>query len=204
MDPQPHARIADALAGCGWLVLDDFLPDAHCRELRTCAEQAALVPARVGSGVHALHQPSLRGDRTAWIEDSSVISGERALRAVLEVLRAVLNENLYAGLEDVECHYAHYPPGARYGRHLDRFRDDDRRAVSCVIYLNRDWSEAHGGHLRLYSEADELLAQVLPHAGRAVFFLSDRFPHEVMPATRDRYSIAVWFLRRAITGRPIV
>lgn len=203
MDPLRHATIADALAGSGWIMLDDFLPDAHCRALRASAEQAALVPARVGNGVHLQHRPSLRGDHTAWIEHSSAQAGERDLRAVLEGLRVALNESLFAGLEDVECHYAHYPPGASYGRHLDRFRDDDRRVVSCVIYLNRDWAEAHGGHLRIYSEGDELLAHVAPESGRAVFFLSERFPHEVLPGVRDRYSVAAWFLRRPF-GRGLV
>jgi SM-20-related protein len=33
-----------------------------------------------------------------------------------------------------------------------------------------------------------------------VIFLSERIPHEVLPATRDRYSIAGWFRVNATTG----
>ncbi|MEJ2425981.1 MAG: 2OG-Fe(II) oxygenase, partial [Candidatus Thiodiazotropha sp.] len=29
--------------------------------------------------------------------------------------------------------------------------------------------------------------------GQTVIFLSERFPHEVIPAQRDRYTIAGWY-----------
>ena len=32
-----------------------------------------------------------------------------------------------------------------------------------------------------------------PSFGSVAIFLSEEFPHEVLPATRDRYSIAGWF-----------
>ena len=34
---------------------------------------------------------------------------------------------------------------------------------------------------------------VTPSFGTIVVFLSEEFPHEVLPAKRDRYSIAGWF-----------
>ena len=54
----------------------------------------------------------------------------------MDSLREALNRGLFLGLEDFECHFALYPPGAFYRKHVDRFRDDDRRMVSAVIYLN--------------------------------------------------------------------
>lgn len=42
------------------------------------------------------------------------------------------------------------PTGAFYRRHLDRFRDDDRRMVSAVLYLNEDWQPQDGGQLRMF------------------------------------------------------
>ena len=67
--------------------------------------------------------------------------------------------------------------------------------VSVVYYLNADWQPQDGGALRLYLD-DGSHRDVLPHAGRMVLFLSDRFEHEVLPATRERMSIACWMRRR--------
>ena len=65
-------------------------------------------------------------------------------------LRDALNRRLLLGLHELEAHYALYPAGAHYDRHRDRFRDDDARVLSAVLYLNRDWTEADAGALRLY------------------------------------------------------
>ena len=67
-----------------------------------------------------------------------------------ETLRLELNRELQLGLLDFECHFAVYPPGAFYRRHLDRFATDDRRTLSCVLYLNDAWSAQDGGALRLH------------------------------------------------------
>jgi SM-20-related protein len=42
-------------------------------------------------------------------------------------------------------------------------------------------------------EEDRAIGLVRPDAGRAVLFLSEDVPHEVLPARRTRYSIACWF-----------
>ncbi|MEG0248677.1 MAG: 2OG-Fe(II) oxygenase, partial [Pseudomonas sp.] len=91
--------------------------------------------------------------------------------------------------------FALYPPGAFYRKHLDRFRDDDRRAVSAVIYLNPDWSADDGGELRM-SLRDGVEHDVRPIGGSLVVFLSADIPHEVLPARRDRLSVTGWFRRR--------
>jgi SM-20-related protein len=102
---------------------------------------------------------------------------------------------LYLGLEDFESHFALYPPGAFYLKHLDRFRDDDRRMVSAVVYLNEGWLPEHGGQLRMYlDEGGEY--DVVPVGGCLVVFLSGEVPHEVLPAMRERLSLTGWFRRR--------
>ena len=117
----------------------------------------------------------------------------------LNTLRGALNERLLLGLFSLEVHYALYPPGAFYRRHLDQFRgrafSSGDRVISCAIYLNEDWTPAEGGLLRIYDR--ELARDVLPVAGTLACFLSDRFEHEVLPATRERLSLTGWFRRRA-------
>jgi SM-20-related protein len=63
------------------------------------------------------------------------------------------------------------------------------------MYLNENWALADGGALRIYD--GKRVRDVLPVAGTLVCFLSDRFEHEVLPATRERLSLSGWFRRRA-------
>ena len=66
--------------------------------------------------------------------------------------------------------------------------------LSTVLYLNRSWRAQDGGELLLYPEAGEQpLLRLTPALGTLAVFLSEAFPHEVLPAGRDRYSIAGWF-----------
>ena len=50
------------------------------------------------------------------------------------------------------------------------------------------------GELVLYKNDQDVNGiKVLPEFGTLVIFLSEEFPHEVLPALRDRYAIAGWF-----------
>jgi SM-20-related protein len=70
-----------------------------------------------------------------------------------------------------------------------------------VLYLNRAWRETDGGAVRMYvGEAAgpserESHVDIAPHAGTLVLFLSADFEHEVLPASRERMSVAGWFRR---------
>ncbi len=186
--------IADGLALAGWAVADAFLDAALVQALARECRELALEPAAVGRGTRH-RDDALRGDRTHWLE-AGASAARDALLARLDALRVALNEACFLGLADVEAHFAHYPPGARYVRHRDRFRDDDHRVVSLVVYLNADWdAPRNGGELRLYDTAGNA-HDVAPLGGRAACFLSADIEHEVLPATRDRLSVAAWLRRR--------
>ncbi len=187
------------LAERGWSVCDDFLPAEAIAALRAEAgrlwQQRRFRPAGIGRGeVRA----AIRSDCTLWLDEAAATPAQRAYRDAAEALRAVLNRELFLGLAELEAHYAVYPQGAFYRKHLDRFADADERSISLVLYLNADWHEADGGQLRLYTGAGAL--DVLPAGGRCVVFRSDALYHEVLPARRVRYSLAGWF-RRRVLGR---
>jgi SM-20-related protein len=192
------APIVDDLAEHGWSLQPLFAPQLLTLELaeecRNRAAQGALAPAAVGRGAQQQIREGVRGDHIQWLEPGQATACDRYLE-LMDELRQALNQGLYLGLEDYESHFALYPPGACYQKHVDRFRDDDRRAVSAVLYLNQDWQAEQGGALRLYL-ADGSNRDVLPQAGSLLLFLSADMPHEVLPATRERLSLTGWFRRR--------
>jgi SM-20-related protein len=191
--------IADAIAEQGWGETDDFVPRGQVRalaeELRGQSQAGVLRQAGTGAGAGRRIRGDVRGDHIAWLEPPRATPVQRLCLARFETLRLELNRELQLGLLDFECHFAVYPPGACYQRHLDRFATDDRRTLSCVLYLNDAWSAQDGGALRLHLGDGH--RDVLPLAGTLVIFLSERFEHEVLPARRERLSLTGWFMRRA-------
>ena len=192
------SRIAADLASQGWSCCESFLPAELTGRLRAEARQLAasgeLRPAAIGAG-HALHS-EIRGDETLWL-DAPFSPSAAELIERLEELRRELNAELQLGLFDLELHFARYRPGAAYARHLDRLAGSTRRVLSLVLYLNEGWRTGDGGALRLYSDSKAGTIDFSPLAGQLVLFLSERFEHEVMRTTRERLSIAGWFLSRA-------
>jgi SM-20-related protein len=187
-----------ALATDGWCLIDHLLFSAQTQALADeCAAMHVaqlLVPA--GIGAERLRSP-LRGDSTLWFEPHALSIAQQAFADRIDVLRLALNRDLMLGLVDEESHYAMYAPGAGYSRHLDRLRDNNARVISAVFYLNDAWLESEGGALRLHL-ADQSHRDIFPHAGTLLLFLSDQFEHEVLPATRNRMSIACWMRQRSI------
>lgn len=191
-------RIVDDLAARGWSQQNIFLPERLTHDLAAeCRKRAAegeLAPAGVGRGQGQEVREGIRGDHIQWLEPGQAVSCDEYLQ-LMDSLRQALNRGLYLGLEEFESHFALYPPGAFYLKHVDRFRDDDARTVSAVLYLNNAWLPEQGGQLRLYLD-DEVTYEVQPTGGCLVVFLSADMPHEVLPATRERLSLTGWFRRR--------
>jgi SM-20-related protein len=66
---------------------------------------------------------------------------QQAFLAWMETVRLGLNQRLFLGLFDYECHYASYAPGAFYKKHFDTFKNQinpaqPNRVLSTVLYLN--------------------------------------------------------------------
>ncbi|HWH47386.1 MAG TPA: 2OG-Fe(II) oxygenase [Burkholderiales bacterium] len=194
--------ISESIAAEGWRVLPDFIDQETIAALRDECRQlaAAGMFRKAGIGQSAKHkiQEDTRGDEILWLEAARGNSWRERCLARFEQLRLALNRELQLGLFEFECHFSRYAPGAFYRKHLDQFRDDGRRRLSCVLYLNEDWEPGDGGELRLHLDAGatKKCEDVLPVGGTLVTFLSARFAHEVLPAKRERLSLAGWFRAR--------
>lgn len=188
--------IAEALASHGACrIAGLFAPTQQMalqKDLRRLREDGALRAASIGHDTTRDLRPDIRGDSTLWLNDSRCGDAARDFLATLDGLRIELNRSLYLGLQEVEAHYAAYPVGSVYTRHRDRFRDSDARVLSWVTYLNDSWRKEDGGALRLHAESGVI--DVLPQAGISVCFRSE-IEHEVLPAMRERLSIAAWLRR---------
>ena len=203
--PEPPAAaeavavsIADALAEQGWAVTPAFLSADEARALLAdgLARREAFRQAGIGRGDEHHVRTAVRGDEVLWMDPSAPSPAQRVYLDRMEHLRTTLNRTLFLGLFAYEAHFAVYPPGAFYKRHLDAFHGRGKgRTLSCVLYLNEGWSDADGGHLRLYLDGDRLepFVDVRPEAGTLVTFLSEQFEHEVLTAHRERASATGWF-----------
>ncbi|HSB69075.1 MAG TPA: 2OG-Fe(II) oxygenase [Candidatus Methylomirabilis sp.] len=191
--------IAD-LASDGWTVTQDFLPveavAALAEEARGLQAASRFRQAGVGRGPGHVVRPEVRGDQITWLDEHSLTPAQARYWAEIEALRRALNQELFLGLDSFEAHYAVYPPGAGYQRHLDCFASSNTRAISCSLYLNADWHDGLGGQLRLH--LPDRFVDIVPCAGTLVLFRSEAIPHEVLPASQHRFSLTGWFRRRAL------
>lgn len=195
IDPLLYHKMADALVADGYLILPEFLPYAMTVQLydyvHSLSDKAFTV-AGIGRETDLQVNEQIRTDKTRWLTEAHPI--EEVYLAIMEECRLALNRQLFIGLRDFEAHFAHYEVGDFYLRHLDAFKGSSNRLVSVVLYLNPYWSAHDGGELVLYhADSEQVLYKVKPELGTLVLFLSERFPHEVLPAKRDRYSITGWF-----------
>jgi len=190
-----YDQIADALEQEGCIILPNFLPDDMTQQLHqhiSSLPDNQFKTAGIGRNDDRQLKQQVRNDQTSWLSNDSL--AEQGYLAVMEECRTQLNRRLFLGLFDYEAHFAHYAEGSYYQRHIDAFRGQSNRLVTTVFYLNPDWTDDNGGELLIYSpNNDDVIHRVLPRFGTMVIFLSDRFPHEVLAAKQDRYSIAGWF-----------
>lgn len=193
------SAVADRLARERHVILPNILPAACWQALRAEAERLqageGFREARIGRAAQVQQEKAIRGDNLCWLEPEMPAGG--AYLHWMDGLRETLNRELFLGLAEFEAQYAHYPVGAFYRKHVDRHRDSNARVVSSVLYLNADWPTDAGGELVMFDEVGNEQFRLSPQGGTLLLFMSADMPHEVLPATQERWSIAGWFRTRA-------
>jgi SM-20-related protein len=194
-----EASVSADLSACGISIQDRFASEAEIAALQECARargtRGDFTPARVGAQGKEQRRESIRGDFICWLSEP-LLPPERLLMQRMEELRLQLNRDAFLGLFELELHYARYPAGAAYGRHVDQPSGSTQRKLSLVLYLNSGWQSTDGGVLRIH-HADDGYVDVEPIAGRLICFLTPGREHEVLKARRERLSISGWY-----RGRP--
>lgn len=194
---ESYLQIADGIATQGYVICPEFLPASTVQALLGLAQAHertdALSRAGIGRGQDFQTNRFVRQDRIHWLHTEDPTA--RLFLDPMRALQQTLNRELFIGLFDYEAHLALFPAGAFYKKHLDAFKGRTNRRLSTVLYLNFDWQSDQGGELRCFDPEDDqrVLFDLLPQAGTLFVFDSERFWHEVLPAQRNRYSIAGWF-----------
>lgn len=189
------ANIAQDIYAQGYCIQPMALPADLAEDLWAHVQQTGhhkFDAAGIGRGQAFLKNEFVRTDEILWINGDTQV-GQRWLNWT-EALKQYLNRRLLLGLFSFESHFSHYAPGDYYKRHMDAFRGQANRVLTVVAYLNPGWDSADGGELVLYRDVSDLQGvKVTPLMGTLAVFLSEEFPHEVLPAKRDRYAIAGWY-----------
>jgi len=187
--------VGDDIAEKGYSVITEAFPHALAEAL--LAQLLALEPdafrlAGIGRENDFQTNKEIRSDRILWL-DEELLETQQYFTWI-EQMRLALNQRFFLGLFEYECMFAHYPKGAFYQKHVDSFRIDGIRKVSTVLYLNPDWQFDDGGELLIYHDEAKLpFLKVLPTFNKLVVFLSEEFPHEVLPAQKSRFSLTGWY-----------
>lgn len=201
-DPFYETIIKDLLQQ-NYSVIDNFFSENHVTLLRNSLldkyQEDCFKKAAIGSKFDELILTEVRGDFVLWIEEQLAGDAERLFFDKINAMVNYLNKTCFLGLLHQEFHYAVYPKGTYYKRHLDTFQNDDRRKLSLVCYLNDlDWKKENGGELIIYpSDAADDPLVVYPLPGRVVIFESQALEHEVKEVlASERYSITGWLKTR--------
>ena len=187
-----YSQIIDALVKDGYIILTNALDSKLPQKLKQFTlDETNFKRAGISASSNLHVDNDRRRDKIQWLNDNEASQNE--FLTFSKGLQERINRELYMGINYYESHFAIYNEGDFYETHIDAFKNSKNRVVTTVYYLNEEWEDGDGGELVVYDENNNFLAEVSPNANTLIVFLSDKFPHEVKPAKKKRYSIAGWF-----------
>ena len=192
---QLYETIIEGILEQEYAVVDQFFTSEEVSQLRKGLEDAfnlsQFKKSAIGNKVDEKIVDAVRGDYILWLDEQNQTETTRVFFNKVQDFVTYINSTCFLGITTKEFHYAVYPEGTFYKRHLDVFQNDKRRRLSLVCYLNdENWLPEYGGELVIYKENET--STIFPEKGRVVIFDSQKLEHEVMPVKRKRYSITGW------------
>jgi Rps23 Pro-64 3,4-dihydroxylase Tpa1-like proline 4-hydroxylase len=178
-------------------ISDDFLSNGLAEQLRQnllrVYQQKLLSAAGTGNAGKLSHNTDVRSDSIYWLDRKHESACENDFFDRIEDFIRYLNETCYAGITGYEFHYSLYETGSFYKKHLDQFKDNNKRQYSMISYLNTHWQESDGGQLLVQQENGD--QKISPTHGKTVFFKSSELVHEVLVTHTPRMSVTGWLKR---------
>ncbi|WP_339810056.1 2OG-Fe(II) oxygenase [Zunongwangia profunda] len=198
---QQYEQIIGDLLEKQYSIVDDFFDPLEILKLRNSLlhkyEEDKFKKSAIGNRTNELIEKAIRGDFILWMNEAEAGETEKIFFHKINNLIEYLNRTCFMGILHKEFHYAVYPKGTFYKRHLDTFQNDSRRKLSIVSYLNdENWLKTNGGELVIYKE-DRSEEVIYPLPGRVVIFESQILEHEVkVVKNSERLSITGWLKTR--------
>lgn len=199
-----YESIIEDLLQRKYSVIDNFFSAEEVEVLRNGLlakyEEDQFKKSAIGNKTNELVEKEIRGDFILWLNEAEAGTAENVFFNRVNNLVDYLNRTCFMGILHKEFHYAVYPEGTFYKRHLDTFQNDGRRKLSVVCYLNDEtWLEENGGELTIYVDenGEEKAIDLYPFPGRVVIFESQELEHEVQRVKHSkRLSITGWLKTR--------
>lgn len=199
-----YESIIEDLLQRKYSVIDNFFSAEEVEVLRNGLlvkyEEDQFKKSAIGNKTNELVEKEIRGDFILWLNEAEAGTAENVFFNRVNNLVDYLNRTCFMGILHKEFHYAVYPEGTFYKRHLDTFQNDGRRKLSVVCYLNDEtWLEENGGELTIYihENGEEKAIDLYPFPGRVVIFESQELEHEVQRVKHSkRLSITGWLKTR--------
>lgn len=198
-----YEKVISDLLEQQYSIVENFFPLDEVLALRESLlvkyEEDKFKKSAIGNQLSEQIVEAIRGDFIFWLDESNCNDAEKKFFIRLHDFTEYLNRTCFMGIAEQEFHYAVYPEGTFYKRHLDTFQNDSRRKLSIVCYLNEeDWQPEYGGELAIYKDKDgkETVQNIYPMQGRMVIFESNVLEHEVKPVKKERLSITGWLKSR--------
>ena len=186
----------DELSQNDVVIIDNFVDAPLFATIRSIflLQLEAFTKAGIGALNNNIIREEIRGDYTYWLDRERDTQLSDFWNLIDETLH-IYNRYCYLGLSGYEFHFAHYPKGGHYDKHLDQFNNRNNRTISMVLYLNEGWQPGDGGELEIF-ENDGTSYRIVPVAARCVMFKSAVVPHAVLPSQKPRYSLTGWLLQQ--------
>lgn len=186
----------DQLSINDYVVIDNFLTTKELKKtidyFQKLNKRDKFAKAAIGSSGNEHIISEIRGDYIYWLDadkDNEMIE----VFDTLTLVKRMINRYCFLSLSDYEFHFAYYPSGGFYKKHLDQFSNRNNRMISMIIYLNENWKNGDGGELKIYPNNSDSKT-IEPILNRCILFKSDTLLHEVLKSNKPRKSLTGWML----------
>lgn len=215
MEPPPLPQLSEHncadLKEKGWTVVDSFFDEAFAYALRDemvmLAASGAMQPNRTyfanpAGGRYLFSKPHIYEVDCHQEEIQTRIAAgsvpqlaswfQRSADAWLPLLQQALpSMELLTGDTARTVKLQWNRGGGAFPLHYDNPAPPSKRALTCVLYLNPEWTPSDRGEIVLVPFLHPPV-RVPPVMNRAVLFLSDRVLHRVLPSATERYCVTTW------------
>ena len=207
------SRHAAQLRSHGFVIIDGAFGDSFCSRL---LGEALLLRQRGLLALNHTHLVHPADRRTALLPKRGILEADThtpGLAAIIPAFHQLtcdlsLLQSIAAQLPSLSLHsqtvkvQLNEGSGSCFPLHFDSDSALDRRHVSCLLYLNRDYDAARdGGQLQLCPIPYDSVT-IEPRWDRLVLFATSAVLHRVLPAAQPRVCTTLWMSGGPLPAQP--